>query len=61
MSRIDDYEYQRRGRYPYRKGGQKHRKKPPQKGAVQLQMKLLGGTTDKDKGVAFDDDISHIG
>jgi hypothetical protein len=57
MSRLDEYENSRgpvrrrkaKGNYP--------RDKRPNKRAVQLQMKLMGGTTAPDKGVPFDDEI----
>lgn len=58
MSRIDGYEHQRR-RGVFR--GRQPKRKAPGAGAkprdVQLALKLMGGTTAKDKGQPFDDPI----
>ena len=61
MSVIDEYEHRRgpvRKRYQGRRQPQDKR---PHKREVQLAMKLFGGTTDKDRGEPFDDDIDFIG
>ena len=46
-----------RVRAPQYGSHRRYRAKHVSKKAVQLQMKLLGGTTDADRGVPFDDDI----
>jgi hypothetical protein len=57
MSRLDEFEYRRGPVYRRKKRSQRPRDSRPGKHAVQLQMKLLGGTTDKDRGEPFNDEI----
>jgi hypothetical protein len=61
MSRLDEYENSRGPVRRRKNRAQYPRNQRPAKREVQLQMKLLGGTTAKDKGEPFDDDIGHIG
>lgn len=56
MSKIDAYEYER-PRYKKRKWGQPRMSKERTAKEIQLQLKLYGGTTEKDKGVPFDDPL----
>jgi hypothetical protein len=65
MTTLDEYE-QRRG--PVRRrafNGRKPGRKTPGKNSdpreVQMALKLMGGTTAKDRGEPFDDDIDFIG
>jgi len=65
MSHLDEYEH-RRGPVRRRKfrGGAKRgpkQKRPLSSKEIQLALQLLGGTTAKDKGEPFNDDIDHIG
>jgi hypothetical protein len=57
MSTIDDYESRRGPVRRFRRGPTKLRAKRPEPRATQLALKLVGGTTAKDKGMPFDDPI----
>lgn len=60
MSTLDEYEY-RRGPVRRRFRGRKPKRQAPGAKAkprdVQMALKLIGGTTAKDKGEPFDDPI----
>jgi hypothetical protein len=66
MSTLDEYE-NRRGPVRKRAYHGRRTKKSHSPGArvnareVQLALKLMGGTTDKDRGEPFNDDIDFIG
>jgi hypothetical protein len=57
MSTLDEYESRRGPVRRFRRKPQKPAQKRVDPRAVQLQMKLMGGTTAKDKGAPFDDEI----
>ena len=59
MAHLDEWEH-RRGPVRRRQHG-KPRAARPTKKHVQLALKLMGGTTDKDRGEPFNDSIDHIG
>ena len=58
MSRLDEYEHRRGPVYKRKRRPASKRSEPRQ---AQLALKLIGGTTAKDRGEPFDDDISFIG
>lgn len=59
MSTIDEYENRRGPVRRFRRGPGKPKRSAPRQ--AQLALKLVGGTTAKDKGAPFDDDFSFIG